>query len=103
MNRCSIKNGIINKAKQLLDSGLSLEDVNKAFGEDVVTTSQDNEVDYSIVSTELLLSEKADSLFKSLEKNKVKGDDFWNKIQNDLQIPKDQIDILKSFNTTNRY
>jgi hypothetical protein len=32
----------------------------------------------------------------------VTGDTFWNKIQQDLGIPKDQVELLKSFDTTNR-
>lgn len=53
-------------------------------------------------SVNALQSEKAINLFKTLEKNKVKGDAFWNKIQSDLQIPKEQMDLLKQYNTTNR-
>jgi len=41
-------------------------------------------------------------VFNTLEKNKVTGDAFWNKVQNDLQIPKNQIELLKQYGTTNR-
>lgn len=53
-------------------------------------------------SVAALQSDKATSLFNALEKNKVTGDAFWNKLQSDLQIPKEQIELLKQYNTTNR-
>lgn len=60
-----------------------------------------NQVNYRLKATEILLSDKAEQLFKTLEKNKITGDTFWKKIQ-ELGIPKKQIELLKSFNTTNR-
>jgi hypothetical protein len=53
-------------------------------------------------ATNALQSDKGIQLFNTLVKNKVTGDAFWNKIQSDLQIPKEQIDLLKSFKTTDR-
>jgi hypothetical protein len=59
-------------------------------------------VKYRLKSVNILDSDKAVQLFNTLEKNKVTGDAFWNKVQNDLQIPKSQIELLKQYNTTNR-
>jgi hypothetical protein len=64
--------------------------------------SKSEVVKAGLKSVNALQSERAIQLFSSLEKNKVKGDAFWNKIQTDLQIPKEQVDLLKSFNTTDR-
>ena len=55
-----------------------------------------------IKATNILQSPKAIQLFNTLQRNNVKGDAFWNKIQSDLQIPKEQIDLLKQYNTTDR-
>ena len=46
-------------------------------------------------SIEILNSVKATNTFNTLTKNKVTGDTFWKKLQQDLSIPKEQIDILK--------
>jgi hypothetical protein len=59
-------------------------------------------LDIEIKAANVLQSDAAIKLFKTLEKNKVTGDAFWNKIQNDLQIPKQQINLLKQYNTTDR-
>lgn len=61
----------------------------------------------SIVKAELksinaLQTDKAVTLFSTLDRNKVKGDVFWKKVQETLQIPKEQIELLKQYNTTNR-
>ena len=61
-----------------------------------------NIIDAGLKATNALQSDKAIQLFKTLEKNKVSGDTFWSKMQADLNIPKDQIEILKSFNTQDR-
>jgi len=53
-------------------------------------------------SVNILRSPKADQFFASVEKNKISGDFFWKKMQADLSIPKDQVELLKSFNTTDR-
>ena len=53
-------------------------------------------------SVNALQSDRAIQLFSSLEKNRVTGDAFWNKLQQDLQIPKEQIELLKQYNTTDR-
>ena len=64
--------------------------------------SKSEVVKAGLKSINALQSDRAIQLFTSLEKNKVKGDAFWNKIQSDLQIPKEQIELLKQYNTTNR-
>jgi hypothetical protein len=53
-------------------------------------------------ATNILQSAKADQFFGAVAKNKITGDFFWKKMQADLGIPKDQLEILKSFNTQDR-
>lgn len=53
-------------------------------------------------ATNILQSPKADQFFNAVTKNKISGDFFWKKMQADLGIPKDQIEILKSFDTQDR-
>jgi hypothetical protein len=53
-------------------------------------------------ATNILQSPKADQFFAAVAKNKITGDFFWRKMQSDLGIPKDQIDILKSFDTEDK-
>jgi len=64
--------------------------------------SRSSIVKAGLKSVNALQSDKAIQLFNTLTKNKVTGDMFWNKIQQDLAIPKDQVELLKSFDTTNR-
>ncbi len=64
--------------------------------------SKSSIVKAGLKSVNALQSDKAIQLFNTLTKNKVTGDMFWNKIQQDLAIPKDQVGLLKSFDTTNR-
>lgn len=56
-------------------------------------------INASLKATNALFSSKADDFFKAVERNKLSGDIFWKKMQSDLSIPKEQIDILKSFGT----
>jgi len=53
-------------------------------------------------ATNILQSPKADQFFGAVAKNKISGDFFWKKMQADLGIPKDQLEILKSFDTQDR-
>jgi hypothetical protein len=53
-------------------------------------------------ATSLLQSPKADQFFNAVAKNKIVGDFFWKKMQTDLGIPKDQLEILKSFDTQDK-
>jgi len=64
--------------------------------------SKSSIVKAGLKSVNALQSDKAVQVFSTLQKNKVAGEAFWNKIQSDLQIPKDQIDLLKKYNTTDR-
>jgi len=68
----------------------------------IQSVTPENVVDAGLKATNALQSDKAMRLFKTLEKNKVTGDTFWNKVQNDLQIPREQIELLKGYNTTDR-
>jgi hypothetical protein len=52
--------------------------------------------------TNILQSPKADQFFASVAKNKISSDFFWKKMQADLGIPKEQIELLKQYNTTDR-
>jgi hypothetical protein len=53
-------------------------------------------------ATNILQSPKADQFFNAVAKNKISGDFFWRKMQADLGITKEQIELLKQYNTTNR-
>ena len=53
-------------------------------------------------ATNILQSPKADQFFNAVAKNKITGDFFWRKMQADLGIPANQIEILKSFDTQDR-
>ena len=76
---------------------------NRLLAEIEVSAQQSGPVVKSgLKSVNALQSDKAIQLFSSLEKNRVTGDAFWNKVQSDLQIPKEQIDLLKQYNTTDR-
>ena len=70
----------------------------------VVPESESREeiVKSGLKATNILQSPKADQFFNAVAKNKITGDFFWKKMQADLGIPKDQIEILKSFNTQDR-
>jgi hypothetical protein len=72
--------------------------------EGVVPESESREeiVKSGLKATNILQSPKADQFFNAVAKNKITGDFFWKKMQADLGIPKDQIEILKSFDTEDR-
>jgi len=53
-------------------------------------------------ATIILQSPKANQFFNTAVKNKITGESFWNKMQADLGIPKEQIELLKSFNTQDK-
>ena len=64
--------------------------------------SRQEVVKSGLKATNILQSPKADQFFNTVVKNKISGDFFWKKMQADLGIPKDQLEILKSFNTQDR-
>jgi len=64
--------------------------------------SKESIVKSGLKATNILQSPKADQFFASVANNKISGDFFWKKMQADLGIPKDQIEILKSFNTQDK-
>ena len=64
--------------------------------------SRESIVNSGLKATTILQSPKADQFFASVAKNKISGDFFWKKMQADLGIPKDQMEILKSFNTEDK-
>jgi hypothetical protein len=69
-----------------------------------VPESESNEaiVKSGLKATNILQSPKADQFFNAVAKNKITGDFFWKKMQADLGIPKEQIELLKQYNTTDR-
>jgi hypothetical protein len=64
--------------------------------------SRESIVKSGLKATNILQSPKADQFFNAVAKNKITGDFFWKKMQADLGIPKDQIEILKSFDTEDK-
>lgn len=90
---------------EILKAKISLwQDVN---GFDSFPTLKDlginpSTVNVALKSLDILTSDKAEKLFKTLEKNKVADNIFWTKVQQDLAIPKEQVEILKSFDTKDR-
>ena len=74
----------------------------KYNGEVPESESRSEIVKAGLKATNILQSPKADQFFNAVTKNKITGDFFWKKMQADLGIPKDQIEILKSFDTEDR-
>jgi hypothetical protein len=74
----------------------------KYNGEVPESESRSEIVKAGLKATNILQSPKADQFFNAVAKNKITGDFFWRKMQADLGIPKDQLEILKSFNTQDR-
>jgi len=62
----------------------------------------DDKVSYGLKSVAALSSRKAIDLFNSLKNNNVSDEIFWKKLQSDLMIPKQQLELLKAFNTKDR-
>src|SRR5690606_2348140 len=60
-------------------------------------------VDYNLKAADVLSSDKAIQWFKRRDKGNWTGDTFWKKLQQDLQIPKEQVELLKSLNVENPY
>ena len=74
----------------------------KYNGEVPESESKSEIVKSGLKATDILQSPKADQFFNTVAKNKISGDFFWRKMQADLGIPKDQVEILKSFDTQDR-
>lgn len=64
--------------------------------------SKESIVKSGLRATYILQSNRADSVFNSIAKNRITGEAFWKKLQVDLGIPKDQIALMKSLNTENK-
>jgi hypothetical protein len=69
----------------------------------VDTIARYNAVDFQLKSVNILSSDKAIEWFKKRDKGQWKGEQFWQKLQQDLQIPKEQIELLKSLSVENPY
>ena len=64
--------------------------------------SKESIVKSGLKATYILQSDRANGIFNTIAKNKITGEAFWKKLQVDLAIPKDQVDLMKSLNTENR-
>lgn len=62
--------------------------------EDLFYQLPTDDVRYKLKAVAILLSDKAKNLEKNLKKNKQHIGDNWNKIQSDLQIPKEQLELI---------
>lgn len=62
-----------------------------------------NEVKYTLKSINILSSNKAIDWFSKADKHQWRGDLFYSKLSSDLQIPKDQVDLIKSLSISNPY
>lgn len=90
------REAILNEASKRFNIPRGKSTVNVKYSQ-----AQQNEVNYMLKAVDILQSDKAKQIFKTLEKNKVTNDVFWKNIQ-ELGIPKEQINLLKEYNTTNR-
>lgn len=52
-------------------------------------------INYSLKAAEILNTPAAQEFFKKVQKNNITGDAFWSKMQSDLKIPSNQIELLK--------
>lgn len=65
--------------------------------------AQQNQINYLLKSVDILQSQKAIDWFKKRDKAQWKDDTFWQKLQQDLQIPKEQIGLLRAQSVNNPY
>src|SRR5690606_13827195 len=70
--------------------------------ESLLTTYPDKNIQCSLIATNRLQNPKAINWFNSLYK-KGRVDEFLNKIQKDLQIPKQQVEIIRSLAVSKEY
>ena len=68
------------------------------MGEQIKSSNKENEVSFALKSVDILSSPKADEIFRKGDKNN------WSleKILQELQVPKEQQELIKSFDTRNR-
>jgi hypothetical protein len=87
--------------------GYSQEQFEEALKDNLLgerySVGEDNEVKYVLKASNILASDKAVDWFKKRDKAGWKGDLFYEKLSSELGIPKDQVEILKSLNTSNPY
>lgn len=83
--------------EKLLNAASKLYNIKRSFTNNL-TTEKLRAVDYQLRSIEILQSPKADEIFRKGDKNKWDID----KILTELSIPKEQKELIKSFNTRNR-
>ena len=76
---------------------------NPSSGIGVHFSKADNAVNYNLKSLVILDSQAAVKFFEKANKFKIRGEQFWEKMQKDLSIPKNQINILRSLNTKDPY
>ena len=108
-NKATVKHEAVHRVLSLLPKKEREEILNEASqkygiarGESKTTTkysqAQQNEINYALKAVDILQSSRGDETFRKGDKNN------WNieKILQELQVPKDQQDLIKSFNTRNR-
>ena len=62
-----------------------------------------SEVQYNMKAVAILFTDKANQWFKKRDKFNWTGDLFYSKLSSELQIPKEQVEILKSLDVKNPY
>lgn len=80
---------------ELLEDAASYDSV---LDEDISFANEQAGVRYELKALNALSSPQAEKLFQTLAKNNVTGEAFWSKIQKDLNIPKNQIELMKGLN-----
>jgi len=68
-----------------------------------VAYKNEKAIKYGLKASFILASQQAIDWFKKADKNQWRDDVFWNKLNQDLQIPKEQVEILKSLQVENPY
>jgi hypothetical protein len=86
----------------LIHKGI-LDAYERKYGSQTEMFQMSPAVSYMLKAANILSSQKAIDWFKKRDKGQLKGDQFWTKLQQDLQIPKEQIEILKGLDTKNPY
>ncbi len=77
--------------------------VNKEGDSEIFYQQSSPDISYVLKSVNSLQSEQGDQFFRTTDKNNIRGEQFWKQLQEKLQIPKEQIDILKSLDVKNPY
>ena len=92
----AVKNNVVDT--HILGSQQDIQGFKKFVSSNVIPEQRIENINYQLKSVNILSSDKADKVFKKGNKNN------WdiNKILSELNIPKEQQELIKSFNTINR-